>query len=103
MPGSPRDYIDAHPRHPALIVEVAPSGLRLARGRKAAAYARARITDYWIVNLIDHVLEVHRDPTRPAPARPRWGYAAIETFGPDVTIAPLAAPSAGIAVADLLP
>src|SRR5215475_7997717 len=103
VPGSPRDYIDAHPRHPALIVEVAPSGLRLARGRKAAAYARARITDYWIVNLIDHVLEVHREPTRPGPARPRWGYAAIETFGPDVTIAPLAAPSAGIAVADLLP
>src|SRR5918994_1434802 len=63
--GSPRDYVDAHPTHPALIVEVAQSGLRRARGRKATAYARAQIADYWIVNLIDRVLEVHREPARP--------------------------------------
>jgi Uma2 family endonuclease len=99
--GSPRDYADAHPRRPALVVEVAQSGLALARGRKAAAYARARIADYWIVNLIDRVLEVHRDPARSA--RGRWGYAAMESLGADATITPLAAPSAGIRVADLLP
>lgn len=101
--GAPRDYVDAHPTHPALVVEVAHSGLRVARGRKALVYARARITDYWIVNLVDRVLEVHREPARPGPARRRWGYAAIETLGPDATIAPLAAPSAAIHVADLLP
>jgi Uma2 family endonuclease len=101
--GSPRDYVDAHPRRPALIVEVAQSGLRIARGRKAAVYARARIADYWIVNLVDRVLEVHREPARPGPARGRWGYAAIETLGADAAIAPLAAPSAAIRVADLLP
>ena len=101
--GSPRDYVDSHPRRPALIVEVAQSGLRLARGRKAAIYARARIADYWIVNLADRVLEVHREPARPGPARRSWGYAAIETLGADATITPLAAPSAGVRVADLLP
>ena len=102
--GSPRDYVNAHPRQPALIVEVAQSGLRLARGRKALAYARARIADYWIVDLINCVLEVHREPARPGPARPRWGYAAIRTLGPHDTITPLAAPSASsIGVADLLP
>jgi Uma2 family endonuclease len=101
--GSPRDYVDAHPRRSALIVEVAQSGLRVARGRKAAVYARARIADYWIVNLVDRVLEVHREPARPGPARRRWGYAAIETLAPDAAIAPLAAPSAAIRVADLLP
>jgi Uma2 family endonuclease len=101
--GSPRDYVDAHPRRPALIVEVAQSGLRIARGRKAAVYARARIADYWIVNLVDRVLEVYREPARPGPARPRWGYAVIETLGVDASIAPLAAKSAGIRVADLLP
>jgi Uma2 family endonuclease len=101
--GSPRDYVDAHPRRPALIVEVAQSGLRVARGRKAAVYARARTADYWIVNLVDRVLEVHREPARPGPARRRWGYAAIETLGADAAIAPLAAPSAAIRVADLLP
>jgi Uma2 family endonuclease len=101
--GSPRDYVDAHPRRPALIVEVAQSGLRIARGRKAAPYARARIADYWIVNLVERVLEVHREPARPGPARARWGYAVIETLGADASIAPLAAQSAGIRVADLLP
>jgi Uma2 family endonuclease len=101
--GSPRDYVEGHPRRPALIVEVAQSGLRLARGRKAVVYARNRITDYWIVNLVDRVLEVHREPARPGPARRGWGYAAITTFGADAHIAPLTAPEAVVRVADLLP
>ena len=101
--GSLRDYVDAHPTHPALIVEVAQSGLRVARGRKATAYARGGIGDYWIVNLVDRVLEVHREPARPGPARRRWGYAAIETLGAETAVAPLAAPSASVRVADLLP
>ena len=67
--GSPRDYVASHPTRPALIVEVAQSGLRIARGRKAAAYARARIADYWIVNLIDRVRSSSRaGTTRPGPA-----------------------------------
>ena len=98
-----RDYVLSHPTEPVLVVEVAQSGLRLARGRKAVAYARAGIPDYWIVNLVDHVLEVHREPTRPGPARRRWGYAAIETLATGDAIAPLAMPLATIRVADLLP
>jgi len=101
--GSLRDYVDAHPTHPALIVEVALSGLRVARGRKATAYARGGIADYWILNLIDRVLEVHREPARPGPARRRWGYASIETLGAEATVVPLAAPSSTIRIADLLP
>jgi Uma2 family endonuclease len=101
--GSPRDYVDSHPTRPALIVEVAQAGLRRAQGRRATVYARARIADYWIVNLIDRVLEVHREPARPGPALRHWTYATLETFGADATITPLSAPSAGIRVADLLP
>src|SRR5436309_317433 len=101
--GTPRDYTHAHPTRPELIVEVALSGLRVARGRKAAAYARAGIADYWIVNLGDGVLEVHHEPARPGPARRRWGYAAVETLGAEATVAPIAAPSARVYVADLLP
>lgn len=101
--GSLRDYVDDHPAHPALVVEVALSGLRLARGRKAAAYARGGIAEYWIVNLVDRVLEVHREPARPGPARRHWGYAAIETLGADAVVAPLAVTSARVRVADLLP
>ena len=101
--GAARDHADAHPTTAALLVEVAKSGLRAARGRKATAYARAHIADYWIVNLVDGVLEVHREPARPGPARSNWGYASIETLGVDATIAPLAMPDGGVRVADLLP
>ena len=101
--GSPRDYAHAHPTRPALVVEVAQSRLRLARGRKARAYARAGIADYWILNLSDRVVEVHREPARPGPARRHWGYLVIETLGADATVTPLAAPAAAIRVADLLP
>jgi hypothetical protein len=54
-------------------------------------------------NLIDRVLEVHREAARPGPARRHWGYVAIATLAGDATITPLAAPSSGIRVADLLP
>ena len=101
--GSPRDHVNAHPARAALVIEVAAAGLRVARGRKAAAYARGRIKDYWIVNLVDRVLEVHREPARPGPARRHWGYAAIDTLGMGATVSPLSAPSATIPVADLLP
>ena len=101
--GSPRDHVNAHPTRAALVIEVAAAGLRVARGRKAAAYARGRIKDYWIVNLMDRVLEVHREPARPGPARRHWGYAAIDTLGMGATVSPLSAPSATILVADLLP
>jgi Uma2 family endonuclease len=101
--GAPRDYVKAHPTRPALVVEVAQSGLALAQGRKAAAYARAGIADYWIVNLVDRTLEVHREPSRPRPGRRQSGYASIETLGSGATVTPLAAPGAAIRVADLLP
>jgi Uma2 family endonuclease len=101
--GAPRDYVEAHPTHAALVVEVARSGLRAARRRKAAAYARARIADYWIANLVDRVLEVQREPARPGPARSHWGYASIQTLGAGATVAPLAAPQVAMRVADLFP
>jgi hypothetical protein len=86
-------------------VEVAQTGLALARGRKTAAHARAGIADYWILNLGARVLEVHREPARPGPARRGWGYLVIEPLGAGAgdTVTPLAAPEAPIRVADLLP
>lgn len=101
--GSPRDYHDTHPTRPALIVEVALSGLRVARGRKRAAYARAGLADYWILNLVDRVLEVHREPRRRNDVRPRWTYATTVALDAGAVVTPLAAPAARIRVGDLLP
>jgi Uma2 family endonuclease len=101
--GSPRDYRDAHPSSPALVVEVALASLRLDRTRKGRAFARAGVPEYWIVNLVDRVLEVHRQPGRLDDARRGWGYRSVRTLGPDDAVSPLAAPGASVAVADLLP
>ena len=101
--GSPRDYSRVAPVSPVLIVEVSQSRLAFDRTRKAAIYARARIGDYWLVNLVDSVVEVRRDPARLAPPARGWGYRSIETFRAPASVNPLAAPHARIAVADLLP
>ena len=99
--GTLRDYRDAHPTEPVLIVEVAYSRLRFDRTRKASIYARARIPEYWIVDVLGRALEVHREPARLA--GPRSAYRAVERLGPEVAVSPLAAPGARIAAADLLP
>lgn len=46
-----------------LLIEVANSSLSYDRGLKRALYARHGIPAFWIVNLADSVIEVHRDPT----------------------------------------
>src|SRR5437867_8203490 len=75
VPGSPRDYRDAHPTSPALVVEVALASLQLDRTRKCRAFARAGVSEYWIVNLGDRALDVQREPARLAPGRRRLSYA----------------------------
>jgi len=50
------------PQDALLVVEVADSSLRFDRRTKLPMYAVFRIAELWIVNLQDHVLEVHRDP-----------------------------------------
>jgi Uma2 family endonuclease len=103
VPGRPRDYLADHPSRPVLVVEVAQASLRLDRTRKAAIYAKAGVEDYWIVNLVDQALEVHREPARSGVPGRRWGYRSIQALGPDASVSPLAAPGARVAVADLLP
>jgi Uma2 family endonuclease len=101
--GGRRDYSRQHPSRPVLVVEVAESSLAFDREHKGGLYARAGLDDYWILNLVDRVLEVHRQPVLDAAAPFGWRYAAVEALAPRSYIAPLAAPGARIAVRDLLP
>ena len=100
--GTPRDYLNAHPSTAILVVEVADSSLRLDRRFKAGLYARARLPEYWIANLVDGVLEVHRhhDPTEDAAYG--WTYRSVEILHRAETVTPLALPGRMIPVADLL-
>ena len=98
VPGNRRDYLERHPAPSdvLLLVEVAETSLRRDRVWKAALYAEAGVAEYWIVNLPDRVLEVHRDPVGGA-------YGTKTTLTPGETIEPVHAPDASVAVADLLP
>lgn len=101
--GRPRDYRDAHPSTPLLVVEVSESSLAEDRLWKGGLYARAGVADYWIVNLVDEVLEVYRDPVRAAAHRHGWKYGGVRLLKRGALVSPLAAPRARVRVADLLP
>ena len=103
VPGAPRDYPAHHPTRPVLIVEVAQESLGSDRALKAGLYARAGITDYWIVNLRESAVEVYREPVRGARSPHGWRYGKVERIGPKGAVSPLAAPRARVRVADLLP
>lgn len=97
VPGRARDYARVHPESAVLVVEVSDSTLGHDRQRKARVYARARVSEYWIINLIDRQIEVFRGPR----AEGEWENAIV--FREGERVAPLAAPAASIAVSDLLP
>jgi Uma2 family endonuclease len=103
VPGTLDDYTREHPARPVLTVEVSESSLALDRRHKGSLYARAGLHEYWILNLIDRVLEVYREPVRDPDAPFGWRYARRETFDPTMRVTPLTIPDAGIRVADLLP
>ncbi len=103
VPGSFRDYVGEHPSRPVLVVEVSESSLALDRVHKGSLYARAGLADYWIVNLVDRALEVYREPIADPAAPFGWRYRSVEVHGPEASVSPLAAPSASIPIADLLP
>lgn len=56
------DLVDSLPEKPPLVVEVSHSSLRYDRIVKARLYARHGVPEYWIVNLPEACVEVHRDP-----------------------------------------
>ena len=75
-------YRSEHPR-PAdifLIIEVADSSLEFDQQIKAPLYAENGIAEYWIVNLNDDCVEVHRDPT------PAGQYRDVQTVRAGQTI-----------------
>jgi Uma2 family endonuclease len=101
--GTRTDYRESHPAGAALILEVSDSSLDFDRQHKGSLYARAGVADYWIVNLIDRVLEVYHDPAPDPEAPYGWRYRSVQTLTPPAAVVPLALPTAWIAVADLLP
>jgi Uma2 family endonuclease len=94
--GSVRDYTSAHPKSAVLLVEIADSGPGFDRVVKKRLYARNGIAEYWILDLNARSLEVYRDPAGD-------DYLSKQTIDRQGSVAALAAPTATVRVAELLP
>lgn len=73
------------PEELSLVIEVSDTTLHFDTKIKAALYARAGITEYWVLDINGRRLGVHRDP--------RSGeYEQVMWIGENESVAPLAAP-----------
>jgi Uma2 family endonuclease len=102
--GTERDYAARHPRprDTGLVVEVADTSLATDRELKGLLYARVGIPTYWIVNVVDHVVEVYTAPSGTDPS-PEYG-AVREYRGDDLVPVTLDGETVfRLAARDLLP
>jgi Uma2 family endonuclease len=91
----PGDYEDDHPDRAYLIIEVAESSLSFDRGAKLRLYAASGVPEYWIVNLVDRLIEVYTEPTGA-------GYARVERFERGQSLRPKQFPDVELRVTDVM-
>lgn len=90
------NYVQTHPSSALLVVEVAETSLQKDRGIKTALYATAAIPEFWIVDLAEKVIEVHRCPVL-------GRYTDVQRVARDGMVVPERFPPVQIRVSDLLP
>jgi Uma2 family endonuclease len=101
--GDERDYIGTgHPTSALLVVEVADTTLSYDLGVKACLYAASGLRDYWVVDLVDMVVHVHRNPVQDAGQRFGWRYADVVRHARGAAVTPLDA-AGRVEVNDVLP
>jgi Uma2 family endonuclease len=102
--GSRRDYRTRHPtpRETAMVVEVADATLPRDRRIKLRSYARAGISTYWIINLIDRCIEIYQRPDQAAP-EPLYLDKQVRNEGESIELVVDGVKIGQIAVRDLLP
>ena len=82
-----------------LVVEVADSSLKIDTGAKLAAYARAGVAVYWVLNVKDNAIHIYTDPI---PAEGRYGSATTVGLDGSVPFVLDGKPIAMLAASDLL-
>jgi Uma2 family endonuclease len=92
----PGDYTRAHPDRALLVIEVASSSLGKDRRIKGRLYAAAGVPDYWVVNLVDRTVEIHRDPAAN-------GFRSVTTLTCGEMVSPLHFPDLRLAVDQTVP
>jgi Uma2 family endonuclease len=89
-------YRQEHPTTALLLIEVSETSLRFDRGTKRDLYAEAGVPEYWIVNLVDRVVEVYDHPTD-------GRYTRSRGFSPGESIALGAFPDVSLDVSEICP
>jgi hypothetical protein len=102
--GDVRAFVTRHPGPTdiGLLIESAEPSLQTDRVDKGRIYARAAISVYWIINLVDRQVEVYSDPD---PRANPPAYRRRETYlpGHSVPVVLQGQPIGQIPVQDLLP
>ena len=98
-----KTYDENHPNagEILLLVEVSDSTLAKDRGLKARIYASESVQEYWIVNLVDRLLEIYQNPQILADGQ--GTYLSKQTLYGTKSVAPLAFPDCMIDVSEVLP
>ena len=94
----PREYLDGHPTGDDifLLIEVADATLRRDCNHKARTYAKAKITDYWVLDVNARKMYVFRQPGE-------QGYQEQMLLDENATLSPLAFPEVEVQVNQLFP
>lgn len=72
-----------HPERAELIVEVARTSLEYDRLEKSSLYAQAGVPQYWIVNLVDMLVETYSEPGADNTHPFGWSYKQRYQIRPD--------------------
>ena len=91
-------YRDRHPlpEDLLLVVEVSDTTLRFDLSAKALLYARSGIEEYWVIDVVNRRLHMHRMPTP-------LGYAEVSIHLEEAEVALLKRPETAVRVSALLP
>lgn len=100
--GAPRS-ISTNPSTAVLVLEVSDSTLSFDTSEKASLYAAAGIADYWVIDVVNRRVVVHRGPTADPKQKYGHAYTSVNVLLPGQSLAPLAAPGSAVEVNDLLP
>lgn len=78
-----------------LVVEIADTSLVFDLTTKAALYARAGIVEYWVLDIANRRMVVHREPQPGC-------YQHVVAYTDAESVAPLAAPGQALRISDVL-
>lgn len=94
-----RDFINGLPLESVVLVaEISKTTLHNDLTQKAALYAKSGIVEYWVIDLVNSELVVHRQPVQNVDSA---HYAAIVHLKKGQSVRPLHAPDSVVSVDDL--